>query len=217
MSMLDNPVPFLIPLGVILAACITAIISFLSLIISKEQKTSEFRQTWIDGFRHELAEFAGHARRISTETTLINLPNLNHSATDFVSSYNENALRTDPFAENRLCMAQSYYALRFRLNPSEEDHKNLLTYLNKVYESLNQSVSDNQHSETIKELDEMSFVAQKLLKNEWIRVKNGEKAFRISVAIAKWVIIIFFISILLWFSYRFVIKFCTHLYCATWF
>ena len=215
--MLDNPAPFLIPLGVILAACITAIISFLSLIISKEQKTSEFRQTWIDGFRHELAEFAGHARRISTETSLINLPSSNDSAADFVTSYNENALRTDPFAENRLCMAQSYYALRFRLNPLEEDHSNLLTYLNKIYESLNQSNSNNRYSETTKELDDMSFVAQKLLKHEWIRVKNGEKAFRISVAIAKWVIIIFFISILLWFSYRFVIKFCTHLYCATWF
>ena len=210
MSMLDNPVPFLIPLGVILAACITAIISFLSLIISKEQKTSEFRQTWIDGFRHELAEFAGHARRISTETTLINLPSSNDSAADFVTSYNEDALRTDPFAENRLCMAQSYYALRFRLNPLEEDHSNLLTYLNKIYESLNQSNSNNRYSETTKELDDMSFVAQKLLKDEWIRVKNGEKAFRISVTIAKWVIIIFFIAILVWLAYQFIIKFCIH-------
>lgn len=40
--------------GAVGAAMIAAFVSFLGLIIGKEQKTSEFRQAWIDALRSEL-------------------------------------------------------------------------------------------------------------------------------------------------------------------
>jgi hypothetical protein len=44
-------------LGVIIAAVITGFISFAGLILAKEQKTSEFRQSWIDSLREEMSEY----------------------------------------------------------------------------------------------------------------------------------------------------------------
>jgi hypothetical protein len=48
----------LIPLlATISAALIAGYFSFVTLINSKEQKTSEFRQNWIDSLRNDIAEF----------------------------------------------------------------------------------------------------------------------------------------------------------------
>ena len=41
----------LAPIATVMAALITALISFVNLTLSKEQKTSEFRQAWIDGLQ----------------------------------------------------------------------------------------------------------------------------------------------------------------------
>ena len=43
-----------VAIGAVVAALIAAIVSLLGLIISKEQKTSEFRQAWIDALRSDL-------------------------------------------------------------------------------------------------------------------------------------------------------------------
>jgi len=44
-------------IGAMIAALIAAVVSLLGLIISKEQKTSEFRQAWIDALRSDLTAF----------------------------------------------------------------------------------------------------------------------------------------------------------------
>lgn len=46
-----------ISIGAIGAALIAGIVSLLGLIISKEQKTSEFRQTWVDSLRSEITSY----------------------------------------------------------------------------------------------------------------------------------------------------------------
>ncbi|MEM4379495.1 MAG: hypothetical protein QXL01_02260 [Thermoplasmatales archaeon] len=46
---MEHTETILIAFGAIVAALIAATVSFTSLIISKEQKTSEFRQEWING------------------------------------------------------------------------------------------------------------------------------------------------------------------------
>ena len=60
-------------LGAITAALITGFLSLLGLIISKEQKTSEFRQQWIDALRQELAEFLGYAEITATLRSMLEL------------------------------------------------------------------------------------------------------------------------------------------------
>lgn len=48
-----------VAIGAISAAIITGLLSLVGLIISKENKTSEFRQQWIDSFREEISELIG--------------------------------------------------------------------------------------------------------------------------------------------------------------
>lgn len=43
-------------IGAIAAASIAGLLAFLSLIIAKENKTSEFRQAWIDSLRLDLSK-----------------------------------------------------------------------------------------------------------------------------------------------------------------
>jgi len=44
-----------------IGAVIAGFVSILGLIISKEQKTSEFRQTWIDSLRSDIASLIARA------------------------------------------------------------------------------------------------------------------------------------------------------------
>ena len=44
-----------VAIGTMIAAFIAGLVSLLSLIISKEQKVSEFRQAWIDALRAEIS------------------------------------------------------------------------------------------------------------------------------------------------------------------
>ena len=51
-------------IGAIAAASIAGLLAFLGLIIAKENKTSEFRQAWIDSLRLDLSKLISNARAI---------------------------------------------------------------------------------------------------------------------------------------------------------
>jgi hypothetical protein len=53
-----------IAVGAVSAALIAGLVSLLGLIVSKEQKVSEFRQAWIDALRSELSSLIAHANAI---------------------------------------------------------------------------------------------------------------------------------------------------------
>ncbi len=188
MPLADIPLPLLVPIGAVLAACITGAISFVSLVTSKEQKISEFRQAWIDAFRSELADFSSQARRVSLEHIPVNIKTLAAPLLEQIETAEREAEKTDPFHENRQRMAQAYYALRLRLNPEEADHKQLLSHLDNVYKILN-SRSDR-YGKCVAELDNLAKVAQVVLKREWVRVKDGEGSYRATVRAAKWAALI---------------------------
>jgi hypothetical protein len=62
--MLGLPEVALGAIAAVAAAVIAALISLLGLIISKEQKISEFRQEWIDSLRKEISSLISHANAI---------------------------------------------------------------------------------------------------------------------------------------------------------
>ena len=126
-------------IGAITAALITGLVSFLGLIISKEQKVSEFRQAWIDSLRSELAALISHANAI-------------HGAG----------------------MA--------KLGSSSETWK---------VEELEVALAPDRpmdYSEINRVEQELVAAAQVLLKNEWLRVRRGERAYRLAKAAATLVV-----------------------------
>jgi hypothetical protein len=53
-------------IGVVMAAIIAGGISFLVTVLSKDHKTSEFRQAWIDALRDDLSEFVANVDALTS-------------------------------------------------------------------------------------------------------------------------------------------------------
>lgn len=154
-----------IALGAVIAAFIAATISLLGLIISKEQKTSEFRQAWIDALRAEIAAVVAHACAIHGD-----------AAANFGSAAKTwEVARADFVAIN-----QATAAIRLRLNSSEPESQAIIKSIDSLEAHLSPGVLD---AAVINGIEKQLVVdAQALLKKEWLRVRSGEPVFRA----AKW-------------------------------
>lgn len=63
---MEVPSTIYVATGAVIAAFITGFFSFVNLIISKEQKISEFRQQWIDCLRDDISEFTSQTEFIAS-------------------------------------------------------------------------------------------------------------------------------------------------------
>ena len=158
-------------IGAITVAMIAALVSFIVTILTKEQKTSEFRQSWIDALRQELSDFAAILLSISDTIHL----KLERGDTEEEIS---EQVHTERLADIKQLEGVRVRIL-LRLNPDE--HTALIGLIDKAY-------LDNASIRSQKE-DSGSLIAsfisesQRVLKKEWRRVKQGELAFRLT----KWI------------------------------
>lgn len=151
----------LIPLvGVLVAAVIAAVTSLVVSILSKDQKTSEFRQSWIEALRDDAANLAGHWSTIIATLEIKKVNNEDIQA--FLMS------RHDDFVDVEIRIAR----MRLRLNPKE--HACLINHLHNLR---------NGGLASRKEMDEQLELivveVQNILRCEWKRVKHGELSFRL--------------------------------------
>ena len=171
----DLPVQSLTAIATLVAALITAAVSFVSLTLTKEQKTSEFRQAWIDALREELASFLAAARAFARA---VEIPNT------YGPDYKDKtALRIsdDKVGELRFQAAESFCKIQLRLNPNEPEHQELLRLLRRAINEQNAMLINKASiEETMKAIEMASEYAQPVLKTEWERVKKGELPFRIA-------------------------------------
>ena len=106
------------------AALITAMISFVNLTLNKEQKTSEFRQAWIDGLRSDLAIFFSSARALCRVMQEVRSP---HSSDEDVEYFR---FTKDQVSKMRFEGADALYRIKLRLNKNEAEHIELDRLLN---------------------------------------------------------------------------------------
>lgn len=145
-------------LGPIVAALIAGAVAFLVLVLTKENKTSEFRQAWIDGLRDDIAKLSAS---MSTMASML----------DLKSEFKEDlaAFRTD---KHDSFVKMRVYIDRIRLRLNVDEHTEMLQVLS------------NFHDHRPKEGAEIQDLCEQLvtqghiiLKTEWERVKAGERAF----------------------------------------
>lgn len=152
-----------VAIGAIAAATIAALVSLLGLIISKEQKTSEFRQAWIDALRAEISRLISHANAL-------------HGG--IISGANWSAMRQDYVGIN-----EATANIRLRLNQGEASSRAVLALIEELERELAPGYPpDHLKINTIEK--ELVSSASTLLKAEWDRVKKGEPTFRIAKATA---------------------------------
>lgn len=165
-------------IGAISAAIIAGGISFISTVLAKDQKTSEFRQAWIDALRDDIAE------EISLFTTLISSIRamVEHGNTrEEINRYifdKEDSFRKIELVESRI---------KLRVNPRE--HTKFLNALSALEQYVKESETflDRQRGQDL--VDQLTKESQAVLKNEWKRVKRGEPVFFAT----KWVSLLVFV------------------------
>lgn len=163
-----------VTLGAICAALIAAIVSMVGLILSKEQKTSEFRQEWINKLREEIATYVSHVSAIADQVQI-----------KFKDS-NEKLKYLAPFYT---AINQSSNTIRLRLNAEEPESHCIIEIMDQLEAEF---ISDsNLFSSKIQELEKRLIKeSQKLLKKEWVRVRDGEKTFVYAKKAALWISIL---------------------------
>ena len=173
-------------LGVIIAAVITGFISFAGLILAKEQKTSEFRQSWIDSLREEMSEYLAQLGVLVLAHELLMKRKTEVTNRD-IAEVAKNV------RSNILEVIKLKTKLRLRINPSE--HAYLIQQLHEIHEFAD-SVDTN-HAGFQPLEDAIIKSTQKILEGEWYRVKRGEHTFRFAkgVAIAIFLLGLFLLAI----------------------
>lgn len=160
--------------GPVLAALIAGFISFAVTILAKDQKTSEFRQAWIDGLRADVADFAGTAAAMASVVKV-----KRQKGVDFKDYLLE---RHDDFAKMEALLNK----ILLRLNPKE--HKKLCEML---------ELFTSSGVTTPEEIDDLArnlvSSTQVILKREWKRVKRGETSYML----LKWGSLTAFVGVLL--------------------
>jgi len=160
-------------LSAILAATFAAIVALIGLILAKEQKTSEFRQEWINSLRGELATYLA---QINLMRDLTSTP------------YESNSEKIKSLSESVTRLNHSAFSINLRLNSSEILSQDVISAMTDFQTLFYVGVEIDPNE--IRPIEGRFLVASKqLLKSEWKRVKKGELTYRLTRIAAIFVIV----------------------------
>ncbi len=170
----ELPTASLAGMATIVAALIAGAISFVNLTLTKEQKTSEFRQAWIDALREDLATFFATIRAFSRA----------HQELQLFGKDNKDdaplAITGEMVSNLRYQVAETKYRIQLRLNPKEKEHIELFRLMNVAMDTQQRVIERKaETNETLLAVEAAASYAPDVLKKEWDRVKKGEFPFRL--------------------------------------
>lgn len=148
--------------GTIIAAVIAAVISLLGLVISKENKVSEFRQAWIDALRAEIAAVITHAHAV-------------HGA--YLAKFQDNSTLWQNVRVDFVGLNEAWARIRLRLNPKERSSIAILRALDE-HEGLFPTGGTPDFTKLGMADRKLLEATNIVLKEEWRRVKRGELVYR---------------------------------------
>ena len=154
-------------IGAVASATIGGLLAFIGLLVAKENKTSEFRQAWIDALRTDLSKMIASAKVIRGAVSVeFGSPGDLFNATE----------------KHFLDINQAATSIRLRLNPDEEVCRRILEGVSKLEKLMIETKPIDLYACQACETEILSH-ARALLKQEWIRVRRGEILF----VVTKWV------------------------------
>ncbi|MUJ30189.1 hypothetical protein GNP73_19725 [Aliivibrio fischeri] len=171
---MELPSTVFVALGAIVAAIITGIISFINLVAAKDQKTSEFRQEWIDELRSDISNYLANVNIISCEA------HLSYQLQDGKGITEEHLKEFAEKVSSQMNKAiQLFHSIQLKLNV-KDDKQLLSTFeeMNKLFDTALNDMHDTKKIEVI--TNSIIEQSQVLLKSEWKRVKRGEVSFFIT-------------------------------------
>lgn len=172
----------------VVAAFIAALVSLVSLVNSKEQKTTEFRQAWINSLRNEVARFQSQARYIAGA--------IHHAKRFDPNCFTRDSKSYEAYAENRAEISNAYYLVSLHFKPDDKDFNKLKGNMELVLKQLGKP-GEVTFKSIDKTLEETTLEVRNLLKNEWERVKSGEAPYKWTRVLTM-VLAIFFSGTIAW-------------------
>jgi hypothetical protein len=147
----------------IVVALIAGVVSFVGLVITKEQTVSGFRQEWINALRNDIAKLMKELHSFYMKYLISK-----KAGTSFIQ---ENLDTADK-------IIHLLHKIELRLNPNDSD--GLIELLKKV-EDIITSPSELEFDGMFEDVtDEFKERSHELLKQEWERVKKGEQWFHLT-------------------------------------
>lgn len=171
----ELPTGSIVAIATIVASLIAGAISFVNLTLTKEQKTSEFRQAWIDALRQDLATFFASARAFARATQEA------QGYKGHIESEAPFAMTKEKISDLRYQVAETRYRIQLRLNPKEPEHTELLRLMQVAVAKQQEVLLGSGITENVLvAVETAAAYAPQILKSEWIRVKKGELPFRLA-------------------------------------
>ena len=157
-------------IAVISIPLIGGLFSLTGLIISKDQKISEFREKWINNLRDEVSNFISTSLYIITYAKMAKMENPDKNKREII---NLDFLKN--ISEQYEVSEQYYAKIKIRLSNNKEYKEfNDCLYEIKCYVTKDPFDSDDKFDAIQERLME---ITNELIKNEWIKVKKGENSF----------------------------------------
>lgn len=172
----EIPTPAYVALGAMVVALIAGSFSLLNLVISKDQKVSEFRQEWIDAFRREISELTAAVFHIRWYLAV------HGSEGEQADEKTKLSTVAASLRESHETYSKTVTLLLLRINPSEKDRAK--AEMNSEFLATLQTLMDAFNENNFSQATELCTILRKkaapILKSEWERVKRGEPGFRTS-------------------------------------
>ncbi|KAA0698102.1 hypothetical protein DTW90_14500 [Neorhizobium sp. P12A] len=154
--------------GAVFASLIAGTVSLIGLIISKEQKISEFRQNWIDELRNDIANLIARINSLHGSSRV--------PWKDVKDAWADTK-------DDLLGLNDVTGKIRLRLNPEEHTSKRILDTI----EEIEAFFFRNGNGGSVGDPSALNVLQKRLvvetnavLKAEWKRVKSGEPIYRIA-------------------------------------
>lgn len=187
MDSFSIPPTIFIAFGVISAALLAGFFSFLNLVSTKENKVSEFRLSWIDGLREEIASYTAAVQDLVRSAE--NYSELNRSLYSYQEMIKIDQDYITDTRDSYIEAIENLSKIQLRLNPehindSQSHEANLMTHINNARNCFN---NENYTGASDCCID-IRNAAAPLLKNTWNLVKGGEDEYKKTRATAQKII-----------------------------
>ncbi|WP_428718296.1 hypothetical protein [Undibacterium curvum] len=166
-------------IGSIIASAIAGLVVFVSTVLTKEQKTSEFRQVWIDEIRKDISQYIAGVIEV---VSLLDVKQGDQEAYAKFIDDNFSAIQELSTLEHRIILRLNSEEHIILIAKIKSFRKDMLTACNSP--KTRQSKEDEL-------TEQLTAVTKKMLSDEWKRVKRGEPTFRI----VKWGALLSIISL----------------------
>jgi hypothetical protein len=188
----------------ILVAFIAGVVSLIGLVISKENKISEFRQAWIDELRKDISDYISYTDK---HAFYYKLTRANDKRSGGSGGLQKDGI--DLYLNEYHIVYSLYSRIKLRISV-KEDHKDsnkdqrlieeeVIEALEEVKKCYDEAAYNPNAADTKMSLYHAVLLgkSQILLKKEWERVKKGEKWFRN----AKWAVAFIVVMLMLFIVY----------------